>query len=772
MSRGRKTGAARKRAASLACLALAFLFAGFTAAQEPEASAGDRSSLQGAVERLRQLVDGLRPHVEAAETREQAPTAAEIAEAEVYVRQINDAIRDVESLIESIGSTETPSELRAARKLLRRIAALDLNRRAAELRDMVNELGSREEPPSDEEIRELRRLAADLQTSMNEFESESSELQPSKKSVRDAEKAVALSKSADVFVEAEQSREVLEEVESDPTEVTEEGARAARIAAGELQSSIDQVRRDAGIKKGDDEPAGLKRARRIVIRLQILALAGTTAKLWPEVERLSELAAPPSTEELDALRPLIDRLVDALDALESNLKIDGTEESPPEAVAAIDVYRRFARLDLRRSLTDMRPTVDAAAQQNEALTPEQISELRQIPKVLRPKIRAARRTSKQDSEVADDSAAPEVVEANKLLAQVQDLVPEAAAVTEEPVDAPDTQPVTRFFRFYGSVRVRALVTSGRNGTVDGQTSRIGVRIEGKERIKSVKGFARGEVGFNFLEATEEIYRGLDEGRGILEESLFFGRLYYIGADVSDKRISFGKQWSAFYDVGVFSDQMPFFAGEGTGVYAAGTDGGLSGTGRADGALQFRDAIGIFKYTAQIQIRNVSDNNRLVADTVGGSVTWKRNDRMQIGGAFNVVRDGVPDPSGDQPREGDRAFILGYRYQEEEVYAGATVTLFNNHDRDNLGNYFGGIGFEWYGGYQWSERLLLRLAISSLNPDSDYQGSYRVLSFTSGASYDLTKRVRLLLLTRYDRSKRADASDRNHDVVSLSVFYNF
>jgi hypothetical protein len=68
--------------------------------------------------------------------------------------------------------------------------------------------------------------------------------------------------------------------------------------------------------------------------------------------------------------------------------------------------------------------------------------------------------------------------------------------------------------------------------------------------------------------------------------------------------------------------------------------------------------------------------------------------------------------------------------------------------------------------------MLRLAVSSLNPDSDYPGSYRVLSFVSGASYDLTEKVRLLLLTRYDRSKLADASDRGQSTLSLSVFYNF
>ena len=745
---------------------------GLVTAQDGRAEVDDRSPLQSAIERLQALVDEYRPQVEAMEKREAPPTAEEVERAQPEIERLNTAIRDVETSLESAGKTETPSALRAARKLLRRIAALDLVRRAAELRGMVDEFGTREEPPSGAEVEEVRRLAEELQDSMAEFESESPAVQPDKKSVREAEKAVALSKSADVLVEAEQTRDALEQAESHPTDVTEEEAQAAREAADKLQSSIDDVKQAAGIKKGEDEPPGLKRARQIVIRLQVLGLAGATAKLRPEVQRLSELPEPPSAEELDVLRPIVERLTEMLDALEHNLKIAGAEELPCEVVAGLDVYRRFARLDLWRSLTDLRPLIDAAAQQQEPLSAEQIARLRNVSPTLRPKIRAARRTVKLGAPTEEPDIPPEVVEAHQLLAQVQDLVPDSVAVNEEPVDAPDTQPVTRFFRFYGSIRVRALVTPGGNGTIDGQTSRVGVRLEGKQWIRNVTGFARGEVGFNFLEATEEIFNGIDEGRGIEEDSLFFPRLYFVGADINDRRVSFGKQWSAFYDVGVFSDQMPFFAGEGTGVYAAGSDGGVSGTGRADNALQFRDVIGIFKYTAQIQIRNETDNNQLLADTVGGSVTWKGSERTQVGGAFNLVRDGVPDPGDDQPREDDRAFILGYRYQDDDFYTAATVTLFNNHDRDNLGVYFSGSGFEWYGGYQWSERLLLRLAISALNPYSDYQGSYRVLSFVSGASYDITKKVRLLLLTRYDRSKLADASDRNLDIVSLSVFYNF
>ena len=734
--------------------------------------AGDPSPLQSAVERLQATVDELRPKVEALETREAPPTADEMRRAQPFVDRLDAAIEEVEELLQSSGSDDTPAALRAARKLLRRIAALDLTRRAAELRGMVDEMSAREERPGDEEVAELRKLAYELQASMDEFEAGSPDVQPSKKSVREAEKAVALSKSADVLVEAEDNRDILEQAEGDPTEVTDDEARAARVAADELQSSIDDVKRNAGIKTGEQEPPGLKRARQIVIRLQILDLAGATAKLGPEVERLEGPPEPPSTEELDTLGPLVDRLTNALDALEQNLQIDGVEELPPEVVTGLDIHYRFARLDLQRALTDWRPTVDEAAQQEAPLTPEQVTELRTIPKIVRPKIRAARESQKLDPLIVDDSATPEVVEATRLLEQVQNLVPDSAAVNEEPVDSPDTQPVTRFFRFYGSIRVRALTTPGSNFEIDGQTSRVGVRLEGREWLKHVKGFARAEVGFNFLEATEEVFRSVDEGRGGAADSLFFKRLLFIGADVHDSRISFGKQWSAFYDVGVFADQMPFFAGEGTGVYAAGTDGGVSGTGRADNALQFRGATGIFKYTAQIQIRNETDNNQALADTIGGSVTWKTTDRMQVGAAINVVRDGVPEPTEGKPRENDRALILGYRYQGDQLYTAATVTLFNNHDRDDQGTYFGGFGLEWYAGYQWSRRLLLRLAISTLNPDSDYDGSYRVLSFISGASYDLTSKFRLLLLTRYDRSKRADASDRNLDIVSLSVFYNF
>ena len=49
----------------------------------------------------------------------------------------------------------------------------------------------------------------------------------------------------------------------------------------------------------------------------------------------------------------------------------------------------------------------------------------------------------------------------------------------------------------------------------------------------------------------------------------------------------GKNWSAYYQVGGWTDRMQGAGGAALGVYNAQTDGGPTGTGRADTTLQTR-----------------------------------------------------------------------------------------------------------------------------------------------------------------------------------------
>ncbi len=630
----------------------------------------------------------------------------------------------------------------------------------------------RDEPASEEEIAELRRLRGELQALLIRLSYEETKLQPGKRPVQDAEGAIALTESAESLASAVDQGRTLEVEDNRREDVTAQEAAAARTAADELQGQIGQFEQDSGLPKGGLEPAALGRAREIMTRLLLMDLRYTLGQLRPLVEELEGEADPPSADELEELQPLVAPLTTAVDALEQDLIAIRSGEFPDELAEGIELIRRCANLSLANYVAAKAPFVESCEEQSGSLSAEQIAELREIPADLRPRLRSARRTMRQDSEDESESSeisSPEITAAVDMLRRVQRLVPDSPVAVEEPVDSPDTQPVVRFFRFYGSLRLRALVQAGSTFELDGQTSRMGVRFEGK-LTRKMTGIARAEVGFNFLD--EEALTGIGEGRGLNLDTFFFDRLAFIGARFALNEVRFGKQWSAFYDVGVFSDQMPYLAGAGTGVFAARTDGGVSGTGRADDALQYSGAIGEFRYTLQAQIRNETDEDKALADTFGASLTWEANQRVQIGAAYNQVRDGIPDPGIDEPKEGDRAFIVGYRYRTEPLYFGVTTTLFDNHETDDIGVFFGGLGLEAYASYRLTPKLMARGAVSALLPDSDYPGEYRVLTFTSGLNYVFTDKLFLVFLTRLDATRLADGSDRNGSVFSTALFFNF
>ncbi|SDJ15821.1 Outer membrane protein (porin) [Ferrimonas sediminum] len=74
---------------------------------------------------------------------------------------------------------------------------------------------------------------------------------------------------------------------------------------------------------------------------------------------------------------------------------------------------------------------------------------------------------------------------------------------------------------------------------------------------------------------------------------FTNRLGYIGVSHEDYgRVSAGKQWSTYYDVAVVTDYPYSFWADHLGVYSFGKDGGESGLGRADKALQYHNTLSL------------------------------------------------------------------------------------------------------------------------------------------------------------------------------------
>ena len=177
-------------------------------------------------------------------------------------------------------------------------------------------------------------------------------------------------------------------------------------------------------------------------------------------------------------------------------------------------------------------------------------------------------------------------------------------------------------------------------------------------------------------------------------------------------------------------------------------------------------------TGQLQFRNLTENSTGFIDTFGASAVHQWKERIYLAGAFNVVLDGVAEPKSGQPKEGDRAAILGGRYRTDRLYAAGTLSIFRNHQIDDEGRYFGGFGLELYTDYQWTKRLMLRGALSYVKTESDHPGKYEILTLTPGLNVKLTRALVLVFLARLDGSTLSDGSRRGADLFTTSVFYNF
>lgn len=150
-----------------------------------------------------------------------------------------------------------------------------------------------------------------------------------------------------------------------------------------------------------------------------------------------------------------------------------------------------------------------------------------------------------------------------------------------PAETPAKEP--NALAVYGSLRVRYRATSDRQGIEDG-SSRVG--IQGRYQFLPQRWLSlRGEAGFKLLDEVSALANGNSPsgGRG----DSFFPRLHYLSYESPNLFLVLGKTWSVYYKVTSFTDRFAGTGGQAAGTYNAGTDGGRTGTGRAEDALQTR-----------------------------------------------------------------------------------------------------------------------------------------------------------------------------------------
>lgn len=124
-------------------------------------------------------------------------------------------------------------------------------------------------------------------------------------------------------------------------------------------------------------------------------------------------------------------------------------------------------------------------------------------------------------------------------------------------------------------------------------SRIGFEITHHRR--KVKYFAGAELGIQLLTGTStfNVSARTSSGFFVLDQSqngqLFAARTGYLGVDLGQWGvIKMGKQYGAYYDIAYYTDRFNVFGGTASNAYAAFSDGGDLGTGRANQAITYRN----------------------------------------------------------------------------------------------------------------------------------------------------------------------------------------
>ena len=233
--------------------------------------------------------------------------------------------------------------------------------------------------------------------------------------------------------------------------------------------------------------------------------------------------------------------------------------------------------------------------------------------------------------------------------------------------------------------------------------------------KATAVFGRVEGGFNILDVfSSNASSGVgNDGRTLNP------RLYYVAIDSPYAFASFGKNWSSYYKVAGMTDRFAVFGGDTAGVFNAGTDGGASGTGRADGVLQTRLYLDIFKglrlkpFNLNVQYQRHQPiplvENTDFGDQFGTSALFETEAGWGFGVAYNLSR--VDDPDAPQivaaGLDGDdQALAVSTRWSGERWYASLVWARQDNHAANDQNLYVDGTGVELYAQWEFHRRWWL------------------------------------------------------------------
>jgi predicted porin len=293
----------------------------------------------------------------------------------------------------------------------------------------------------------------------------------------------------------------------------------------------------------------------------------------------------------------------------------------------------------------------------------------------------------------------------------------------------------------------------------------------------------------------------------------------------------GKQWSVYYDVAQITDWYNVGGGLASGAFALNSDGGISGTGRADGAFTWRqqfDALGGemqvgVQYAAHVADLNIQVEDIDGPDTLtvcppndceygigqGISLTYKLDhaDGIWLGAAYNRVKLDINTTRGEvfdisnpadpilirsdrriSASSNDFALIIGAAYGKGAYQQGlyAAVNWHRSHNNEiappgsTMGatNFFNAVGSESFISYTWGALDCYSIYggynyLESHNDDIFHEAlitgsKLRLEKYFLGFNYQWNERIRLFVEGSYDASNNVAAQDDGYLAAGIRV----
>ena len=366
-----------------------------------------------------------------------------------------------------------------------------------------------------------------------------------------------------------------------------------------------------------------------------------------------------------------------------------------------------------------------------------------------------------------------VVDSNTAREEVQSEAEEPAMKREEPVTAPDEERILSG-TIYGSLRLRYRETEA-GGIIGDAGSRVGA--EGEWRAaKDSWGYARIELGFNMLDELDQFFSPSGSSGERQQGDSLFPRLYTVGIETPVLVASYGKSWSTYYKISNFTDRFDSNGSSAVGTFNAGTDGGATGTGRADQVLQSLAFIDFLPKTWKVNPFNLNiqfQKGQSIPRVDGGqyqyafglSAVLDSTENYSLGVAYNRAKVDDLENTALQAAgitDDAEAILVGARWFDEQRYIGFAVARLLNHEATDEGTYFNGWGSELYARYRLIKGYWLVGGYNWLFPDSDQiqAGQYELLYGVVGLRYSIDEFNRLA----YAELRLDDTTSENGDEV--------